>query len=107
MRVAAGDTVRWDASGTHPLVLDDEPGGPYTTGPVERVLTTSGRYRFHCYVHGPHGMTGVMTVGDATPPAIARTARHRGAGGGEPVAFRAVASDPGAARAADRLGHGR
>lgn len=91
LRVAVGDTVRWAANDTHPLVFDNEPSQAYTTL-QQRTLTTPGAIDFHCQIHGPSGMTGSVTV-DA-PPKIAierQTAMPRA---GEPVAFLANASDP-------------
>lgn len=72
LRVAPGDTVRWVASATHPLVFDGETGGPYTGGIHERTLNAPGQLRFHCDVHGAFGMTGAVTVGSANAaPTIA------------------------------------
>ena len=54
LRVASGDTVRWQASDVHPLVFDGRPGGPYTSM-QERQLTGASQLRFHCDVHGGSG----------------------------------------------------
>lgn len=95
LRVAPGDTVRWVASATHPLVFDGETGGPYTGGIHERTLNAPGQLRFHCDVHGAFGMTGAVTVGSANAaPTIAVQRDTAAPAPGKPVAFRAVASDP-------------
>ena len=95
LRVAPGDTVRWDANATHPLLFDGETGGPYTGGTHERTLDAPGQLRFHCDVHGAFGMSGVVTVGSANAaPAIAVQRDTAAPAPGKPVAFRALASDP-------------
>ena len=63
LRVAPGDTVRWQTSGFHPLAFDGEAGPPDTSGSYERVMTES--VSFYCVNHGASGMTGVVTVGNA------------------------------------------
>jgi plastocyanin len=97
LRVAPGDTVRWAASGTHPLVFDGEAGGPYTST-QERTLNDPVQLRFHCNVHGGPGgagMSGVVTVGAINAaPAIAVQRETAAPAAGAPVAFRATASDP-------------
>lgn len=95
VRVAPGDTVRWQANDTHPLLIEDDPDGPYTGGTHERTLNDPGQVRFECAVHGADGMTGVVTVGSAnSPPAIAVQRLTAAPEAGKPVSFRAVASDP-------------
>ncbi|MDA0172584.1 hypothetical protein OJ998_26010 [Solirubrobacter taibaiensis] len=98
LRVAVGDTVRWDATERHPLTFDGESGGPYASGAHERTLTELGRLAFYCVVHGApggSGMSGLVTVGDANaPPAITierETAEPRD---GQLVVFSALAADP-------------
>lgn len=94
LRVAPGDTVRWDASTTHPLVFDEEGDTQYTSN-QQRTLDVEGSVRFHCAVHGGQGMTGLVTVGSSNePPAIAVQRETALPAAGQPVAFRAVASDP-------------
>ena len=96
LRVAAGDTVRWDANGTHPLMFDGEAGGPYTGGTHERVLTAS--VRFYCGNHGGPGgagMSGVVTVGNENTAPSITVARDPGEpAAGPPVSLHAVVSDP-------------
>jgi plastocyanin len=92
LTVAPGDTVRWAASATHPLVFDGE-AGEYTA-PTTRTLSTVGTVAFHCRVHGGSGMTGVVTVSANAPPAIALALETATPVAGEPVAFFATASDP-------------
>ncbi len=98
LRVAQGDTVRWVANGTHPLVFDGEVGGPYVSGTHERTLDEAGHVPFHCNVHGAAGgggMSGIVTVGAVNdPPAIAVQRDTAAPALGKPVAFHAVASDP-------------
>ena len=94
LRVAEGDTVRWQASDEHPLVLEGEAGGPHAT-PQERTFATAGQQRFSCYIHGASGMRGVVTVGSFnTAPTIAVVRDTASPAAGQPVAFRASASDP-------------
>lgn len=94
LRVAPGDTVRWQTSPLHPLLFEGEPAGPpEDDGSYERVMTAS--VRFYCANHGASGMTGVVTVGDANAaPAISIQRETASPAAGKPVAFRAVASDP-------------
>ncbi len=98
LRVAPGDTVRWVANFTHPLVFDGEPGAPHTGGTYERTLNDPSHVRFHCNVHGAEGgggMSGIVTVGSVnTAPTIAVQRDTAAPAAGKPVAFRAVASDP-------------
>jgi plastocyanin len=92
LRVAAGDTVTWTASTTHPLVFDAG-GGPYTSDHT-RVLNAPGRVAFYCQNHGAAGgvgMSGTVTVNASPTIAIERLTAPRA---GEPVSFRATASDP-------------
>ena len=63
--VNPGDHVVWDGDFTmHPLVSDS---GLWTTvnsgTQFEFIFTTPGVYNFHCFFHGPFGMTGTITVG--------------------------------------------
>ena len=64
----------------------------------QRTLNASGHVRFHCNVHGAAGgggMSGVVAVGDANAaPTIAVQRDTAAPAAGQPVAFRAVASDP-------------
>ena len=93
LRVAPGDTVRWQTSALHPLAFDGEAGPPDTSGSYERVMTAS--VSFYCVNHGPSGMTGVVTVGNAnSAPSISVQRDTAAPAAGSPVAFRAVASDP-------------
>lgn len=93
LRVAPGDTVRWETSPVHPLLFDGEAGPPETSGSYERVMTASAS--FYCANHGASGMTGVVTVGDANAaPSISVQRETAAPAAGTPVAFRAVASDP-------------
>ena len=97
LRVSVGDTVRWEASDFHPLVFDDDPGVQYMSM-QQRTLNAAGHVRFHCNVHGATGgggMSGVVAVGDAnTAPTIAVQRDTAVPVAGQPVAFRAIASDP-------------
>jgi PKD domain len=93
LRVAAGDTVRWEANDTHPLVFEDGGGGPYTSN-QERILDKPGTVAFYCDEHGGPGgagMSGAVTVNAPPTIAIERAGALRA---GEPVSFRAAASDP-------------
>jgi plastocyanin len=93
LRIAEHDTVRWQASSGHPLVLEGEPGS-HTT-PQERTFDVAGQQRFACEIHGGSGMRGVVTVGSYnTAPAIAVVRETASPAPGQPVAFRAAASDP-------------
>jgi hypothetical protein len=92
LRVAAGDTVRWAANDTHPLVFEDG-GGPYTSN-QERILDKPGKVAFYCDEHGGPGgmgMSGAVTVNAPPTIAIERAGALRAGG---PVSFRAAASDP-------------
>jgi plastocyanin len=94
LRIAEGDTVRWQASPDHPLVLQGEAGGPYAA-PQERTFAAAGQQRFACDIHGGSGMRGVVTVGAFnTAPTIAVTRETAAPAAGRPVAFRATAGDP-------------
>lgn len=65
LRVAVGDTVRWDATERHPLAFDGEPGEPDASGVHERTLTTPGRI--------------ARRAGSGCPgasPSVARTSRR-------------------------------
>ncbi|MDA0184050.1 hypothetical protein OJ997_27325 [Solirubrobacter phytolaccae] len=97
LRVAAGDTVRWDASQRHPLAFEDGSGGPYDAD-HERTLTTPGKLAFYCLVHGAPGgagMSGLVTVGDSNEaPSITLERETAEPRDGELVVFRALAGDP-------------
>jgi plastocyanin len=90
LRVPAGDTVKWAASDNHPLVFDDG-HGRFTSEHAE-VLNTTGVVAYQCEIHAPNGMTGTVTV-DA-PPTIAIARETAAPRAGEPVSFRADATDP-------------
>ena len=93
LRVAAGDTVRWQANDTHPLVFEAG-SGPFNSVQT-RTLGTPGKIAFYCDVHGAPGgvgMSGTVTVN--APPAIAIERLTATPRAGAPVSFRAGASDP-------------
>lgn len=93
LRVAPGDTVRWETSTAHPLLFEGEGGQPEYSGSYERVMNAS--VSFYCANHGASGMTGVVTVGDANAaPSISVQRDTAAPVAGRPVAFRAIASDP-------------
>jgi plastocyanin len=93
LTVAAGDTVRWAATTFHPLRFEGE-AGQYTT-PYSRTLTAPGTLRFFCANHGAQGMTGAITVVAANAAPVIALARETAEPvAGQPVAFRATASDP-------------
>jgi plastocyanin len=60
-----GDHVVWDGDFTmHPLVSDSSVWPTVTSGnQFEFVFNTPGVYQFHCFIHGPFGMIGTITVG--------------------------------------------
>ena len=97
LTVAPGDTVHWEASGTHPLHFDGE-SDAYTSA-YTRTLNAPGTLAFYCGMHGGPGgmgMSGVITVQASAnaPPTISLARETASPSAGEPVAFRATASDP-------------
>jgi plastocyanin len=94
LRIPAGDTVRWQATGFHPLVFNS--GGAAITMTEVRTLNTPGVVAFYCQNHGPQVSGGMMagTVTVDAPPMIKITRETAAPRAGEPVSFRAIASDP-------------
>ncbi|MET0973251.1 MAG: hypothetical protein ABWY95_07515 [Thermoleophilaceae bacterium] len=91
LRASIGDTVSWPGSSDHPLVFDAEDNEPYTMR-YARPVTTLGQIAYHCEVHVGSGMMGTVTVEPL--PTIALTRETAAPRAGQPVTFRANASDP-------------
>jgi plastocyanin len=92
-RVAIGDTVEWAASLQHPLRFDGNNSRYVDT--YTRFVDSPGTIAFYCEVHGGPGgvdMSGTVTVNG--PPTIALERETAAPRAGEPVSFRAAASDP-------------
>jgi plastocyanin len=60
-----GDSLSWEGDFTmHPLVSDESLWTQVSTGTQFTFkFNTPGTYHFHCFFHGPIGMTGTVTVG--------------------------------------------
>jgi plastocyanin len=67
--VDRGDTVRWNFVGRSPHTVSARgpariESGPMTSGTFRRKLTTPGRYRIFCRVHGAKDMSMILVVRD-------------------------------------------
>ena len=67
LNVTPGTTVTWEWEGENPhrivgTVPGDLDSGEKTTGTYEFTFDEEGQWEFHCSVHGPEAMGGVVIV---------------------------------------------
>jgi plastocyanin len=108
VRIAPGDTVTWNGTGTspantfsgmggHPLQWPSGPHPTYTNATATtrtETFATAGQFAYQCSLHfaAPLNMKGSVTVSANKPPTAGFTASAATAG--KPVTFTSTSTDP-------------